>query len=303
MENVSIVTAPRDIAALSGLTRRQLYMLAQNLQLLCDDAVETAFLSQPIDAQAATVLQGLMNYDASGGQPAPGVQPLHVAPQAPPMAPPAPPPPQEAPQYAPQQYAQQHQQPNPYAPPIAPPPMPPQPPQTMQYGAPPPQPPMMQPPPQYQPQYPPMMQPPVPPPAPPPAPPPVMQAPPMQFQPPVPPPAQLPPQAPPQAPPPQAPAAAQRQPQTNTDPSNAGSGLVAMSQLSNFLQTAQQQLALIGNAAKAIAAQQDVILKVLLTNAELNGMSSEALAKQVRAGSPEAVSEFLSALQGQPGKG
>jgi hypothetical protein len=293
---VSIANAPRDAAQLAQCTRRQLYMLATNLHLLVDQDNEETFLAQSQEVQANTVLQGLLAYDASGGA---GVA-VQAAPAPAPVAA-APPPPQQVvappPAAQPAQYAAPPPQaavapppatavaaPPPAATPAAPPPVaPPQAPGG--YAAPPPAA-VPQPPPQA------VVQPP----------PPAAPAPPPMGV-PAPPPAAT-PAAPPAAAPP-----VMRQPQTASDPANTGAGS-QLGQLTSALVKLQKGLEILGGGLTGVSKQvnsgvlvQKTILQVLLTMAELQGVTPETLVKQVKLGDPEAVEKFIAALGTQQGKG
>lgn len=323
MNMVSKSTVPRDLNELKNLNRSQLVRLALQLGLLDDDAKDQAFKVMTQEQQAQEVLNALLAFDAAGGAP------QQVAPPPQPMQGEVPPGYMQQPQQPPPQYQQpQYQQPpqQQYAPPPAAQPMPPQaapPPLAPPPQVAPPMPPPMPPP--QAPHPPPNAGPPAPPPtapqapyAPPPpqpmapggypmppqpAPQPQYQAPPPQMAAPVPPP---PPMAPPQQPPPQMPPQApMRQPQTASDPSNAGAGqgvADTMKQLVNVLGQLNQNTGEIATTSRASVTIQRVILKVLLTLAEQQGISSEDLAKLVRLQDDQEVEKFVGALGNAQGK-
>lgn len=230
---VTLQSAPRDVGALMALPRGVRFRLGIQLHLFPDDDAEQAFLGLPDDQQANAVASALMNLDAGSGQaPAPmqgpsngqAAQMPQGAPSFPMQVPQQAQPPQQMPQGMPAMPGMPQMQ-APQMPPVAPPPQPAmaapppqqQAPQAPQQGFPPmpqmgggmpPMPGMPQqaPPPQQMPQQAPQMgspqgMPAMPAMAPPQAPPMQPQMPPQQMQQPVPP----------------------RQPQTVSDPNNAGS--------------------------------------------------------------------------------
>lgn len=295
---ISIANAPRDAAALSQLKRRQLYLLATNLKLLSDDQRESAFLAMSPEQQAGTVLQGLQAMDAAGGapveaapvaaapppqavpQPAPQPVPQAVAPPPAP-APVAPPP--AAPMAAPQMpQAPMPAQPMAAPPPVAMPPTPMAPPQAPQMPVAAPQMPVA-PPPAV---------------AAPPAPAPVPMAPAAPAPPPQP---AMPPQAPPAPQPPP-----QRQPQTATDPGGPAPQLSQLVTILTEMNTGQTKLAAgidaLSKNVNGSVLLQKVILQILLTLAELQGMDADSLIKQVKLGDADAVEKFIGALGTSQGK-
>lgn len=65
---ISVETAPRDLAGLKNQGRFNLRILAQQLGALEQEASKTAFMQQSSDEQAATVLKLLQEKDGTGGK-------------------------------------------------------------------------------------------------------------------------------------------------------------------------------------------------------------------------------------------
>ena len=109
------------------------------------------------------------------------------------------------------------------------------------------------------------------------------------------------------APPPQmAPQAPMRQPQTASDPGNAGAaaaaGTGALPQLVAILGELNKGVNEIGKTGRSSVLLQRVILKVLLTLAEQQGLSPDDMAKLVALQDDDSVEKFVAALGNVQGK-
>lgn len=311
MNVVTKSTFPRDINELQKLNRAQLVRLAVQLGLLDDDVKNQTFKVMTQDQMAQEVLNALQAMDAAGGTPNQVAPPMPAQPAQ--QYPPQQYPPQ---QYQQQPYQQQYPQPvQPLAPPpqVAPPVPPPPQPQQMPGGppVPPPTAPMPGPTAQYAAPIPggyPMPQQqaaPWAPVAPPQPQPPSPMVPPMNLapypQPTMPGAGGYPPPAAPQAPP----AQTMRQPQTTSDPTNAGASQGSsetMRSLVGILGEMNRGVSQIGVEIRGSVTIQRIILKTLLGIAEQQGISAEDMAKLVRLQDDQEVEKFVQALGNPLGK-